>query len=108
MQRQRALAAPAFAGAHGHEMTHSGEPVGNASALLGNLLENSRPSVADDVVVALHFCGCCVRGLIAYTVVADQDELAAGTAGCIIKSRKRKELSNGDLDCHLARGCALS
>ena len=54
MQRQRALADAAFAGAHGHEMTHAGEPVGDAGALLGNLLEDSGPSVADDVVVALH------------------------------------------------------
>ena len=35
-------------------MTHPGEPVGDAGALLGNLLEDSGPSVADDVVVALH------------------------------------------------------
>ena len=35
-------------------MAHSGEPIGNAGALLGNLLEDSRSSVADDVVVALH------------------------------------------------------
>ena len=54
MQRQRALADAAFAGAHGHEMAHAGEPVGDAGALLGNLLEDSGPSVADDVVVALH------------------------------------------------------
>src|SRR5918992_4579868 len=55
MQRQGALADPALAGAHGHEMAHPGEPVGDAGALLGNLLEDSGPSVADDVVVALHF-----------------------------------------------------
>src|SRR5258708_10636887 len=55
MQRQRALADPPLAGAHGHEMTHPGEPVGDAGALLDNLLENSGPSVADDVVVVLHF-----------------------------------------------------
>ena len=54
MQRQRALADSALAGAHGHEMAHAGEPVGDASALFGNLLEDSGPSVADDVVVALH------------------------------------------------------
>jgi hypothetical protein len=54
VQRQSALADPAFAGAHGHEMAHAGEPVGDAAALLGNLLEDSGPSVADDVVVALH------------------------------------------------------
>ena len=35
-------------------MAHPGEPVGDAGALLGNLLEDSGPSVADDVVVALH------------------------------------------------------
>src|SRR5882672_4065280 len=54
MQRQRALADAAFARAHGHEMAHTREPVGDAGALLGNLLEDSRPSVADDVVVTLH------------------------------------------------------
>ena len=54
MQRQGALADPPLAGAHGHEMAHPGEPVGDAGALLGNLLEDSGPSVADDVVVALH------------------------------------------------------
>ena len=54
MQRQGALADPSLAGAHGHEMAHPGEPVGDAGALLGNLLEDSGPSVADDVVVALH------------------------------------------------------
>jgi len=31
-----------------------GEPVGDAGALLGHLLENSGASVPDDVVVALH------------------------------------------------------
>ncbi len=35
-------------------MTHSGEPVGNAGALLGHLLEDAGASVAGDVVVALH------------------------------------------------------
>src|SRR5688572_25150171 len=35
-------------------MTNPGEPVGDAGALLGNLLEDSGASVADDVVVALH------------------------------------------------------
>src|SRR5438552_1999691 len=107
MQRQGALADPAFAGAHGHEMTHPGEPVGDAGALLGNLLENSGPSVANDVVVALHFCGCCVRGLIAYTVEPPKTSSRPGPH-VALKSTKRKELSNGDLDCHLARGCALS
>lgn len=34
-------------------MTH-GEPVADAGALFGNLLEDSGPSVAGDVVVALH------------------------------------------------------
>ena len=40
MQRQGALADAALAGAHGDEMTHPGEPVGDAGALLGNLLED--------------------------------------------------------------------
>ena len=40
MQRQGALADSAFAGADGHEMTHSGEPVGDAGALFGDLLED--------------------------------------------------------------------
>ena len=53
MQRQRALADPALAGAYGHEMAHPCKPVGDAGALLGDLLEDSRASVADDVVVAL-------------------------------------------------------
>jgi hypothetical protein len=35
-------------------MTHAGESVGDAGLLFGNLLEDSGPSVADDVVVALH------------------------------------------------------
>jgi hypothetical protein len=35
-------------------MSHTGEPVGDAGALLGDLLEDPGPSVADDVVVALH------------------------------------------------------
>ena len=62
MQRQGALADPALAGAHGHEVAHPGEPVGDAGALLGDLLEDPGPSVADDVVVALHFSS------LAYTV----------------------------------------
>ena len=47
-------------------MAHPGEPVGDAGALLGNLLEDSGPSVADDVVVALH----AVARTLAYTVRA--------------------------------------
>ncbi len=35
-------------------MAHSGEPVGDAGLLFGDLLEDPGPSVADDVVVALH------------------------------------------------------
>ena len=54
MQRQGALADSALAGAYRHEMAHSREPVSDAGALLGNLLEDSGPSVADDVVVGLH------------------------------------------------------
>src|SRR5262249_51457462 len=60
MQRQRALADAAFTRADGHEVTHAGEPISDAAALLGNLLENSGPSVPDDVVVALHFRGSFV------------------------------------------------
>ena len=45
-------------------MTHPGEPVGDAGALLGNLLEDSGPSVADDVVVALQRAD--VSKLLAY------------------------------------------
>ena len=66
MERQRALADSALAGAHGHEMAHPCEPVGDAGALLGNLLEDSGPSVADDVVVALHLAD--VPRVIAYNV----------------------------------------
>src|SRR5688572_13226617 len=57
MHRQGALADAPLAGAHSHEMAHPGEPFGDAGALLGNLLEDSGTSVADDVVVALHFKG---------------------------------------------------
>jgi hypothetical protein len=46
-------------------MTHLGEPVGDAGSLLGDLLEDPGPSVAGDVVVALHFTD--VRRLLAYT-----------------------------------------
>jgi hypothetical protein len=35
-------------------MAHAGEPLRNAGALRGNLLEDSGSSVADDVVVTLH------------------------------------------------------
>ena len=66
MQRQRALADASLAGADGHEMTNAGEPVGDAGALLGDLLEDSGPSVADDVVVTLHLADV-PRG-IAYNV----------------------------------------
>jgi hypothetical protein len=54
MQRQGALADAALARAHGHEVAHPGEPVGDAGALLGNLLEDARAAVAGDVVVPLH------------------------------------------------------
>jgi hypothetical protein len=36
-------------------MAYAGEPVGDPGALLGHLLEDSRPSVAGDVVVTLHY-----------------------------------------------------
>ena len=63
MQRQGALADPSLAGAHGHEMAHPDEPVGDAGALLGHLLEDSGPSVADDVVIGFHLLprGCAPR-----------------------------------------------
>ena len=67
MQSQGALADPTLAGAHGHEMAHPGKPVGDAAALLGDLLEDSGPSVADDVLVALHLPRH-FRGSIAYIV----------------------------------------
>jgi hypothetical protein len=35
-------------------MANPGEPVSNAGALFGDLLEDSGTAVADDVVVALH------------------------------------------------------
>ena len=38
-------------------MADTGEPVGDAGALLDHLLENSGSSVADDVVITLHFAG---------------------------------------------------
>src|SRR4029434_7516943 len=98
MERQRALADPAFAGTHGDEMTHAGEPVSDAAALFGNLLENSGPSVADDVVVALHF----LRSLLAYTVATVQDEVTPRTASC---SEIRQGAEHG-FDCHRGRGCA--
>ena len=64
MQRQGALADAPLARSHGHEMANTGEPVGDPRALLGNLLEDSGPSVADDVVVALHVAD--VRSWLAY------------------------------------------
>ena len=54
MLRQGASADSPLAGAHGDQMAHSCEPVRDAGALLGNLLEDSGPSVASDIVVALH------------------------------------------------------
>jgi hypothetical protein len=60
VQRQRALADASLSRPHGHEVADSGEPVGDAGALPGDLLEDAGPSVADDVVVALHVAD--VRG----------------------------------------------
>ena len=59
LQRQRALADAALAGADRHEVTHPGQPVGDAGALLRHLLEDAGPSVAGDVVVALHVVVTC-------------------------------------------------
>src|SRR5215213_10018689 len=65
MKCQRALPDPTLAGTHGDDMAHAGEPVSDPGTLLGNLLEDSRPSVADDVLVALHdFAVAYTRGLI--------------------------------------------
>ena len=92
MQRQGALADPALARAHGYEMAHPGEPVGDAGALFGHLLEDSGPSVADDVVVALHLGD--VREPLAYTDLRRQRPCAAppspdGPAlSLIVESRK--------------------
>jgi len=61
VHRQRALTDAALARADGDEMPHPGKAVGDATALLGDLFEDSGPSVADDVVVALHL------GEVAYT-----------------------------------------
>jgi DNA-binding MarR family transcriptional regulator len=47
-QWQGALANPALAGAHSHEIAHLGKPVGDAGALVGNLLEDSGASVAGE------------------------------------------------------------
>src|SRR5829696_8566924 len=60
MQRQGALADAPLAGPDGQQMTHPGEPVGDADALLGDLLEDSGSAVARDVVIALH---CQTGGL---------------------------------------------
>jgi hypothetical protein len=35
-------------------VAHASEPVDDTGALLGDLFEDSRPSVARDVVIALH------------------------------------------------------
>src|SRR5688572_30812193 len=93
MQGEGALADPAFTGAHCHEMTHPGQPVGDAGALLGNLLENSRPAIADDVMVALHFCR--------YGADSLQDR------SLHLKIAEPEELSNGDYDRRCARTRAL-
>jgi hypothetical protein len=54
VHRECALADAAFAGANGDEMTHTCQAVGDTAALSGDLFEDSRAPVADDVVVALH------------------------------------------------------
>jgi hypothetical protein len=54
MQRQRALADAAFAGADCHEVSHAREPFADTRALLYDLLEDPGSAVADDVVVTLH------------------------------------------------------
>jgi hypothetical protein len=54
MQRQRALAHASLARADRDEVPHGAEAVIDAAALLGNLLEDSGPPVADYVVISLH------------------------------------------------------
>jgi hypothetical protein len=54
MKRQRALADSTLAGPDGHEMAHGSQPVSDAGTLLGNLLEDPGPSVADDILITLH------------------------------------------------------
>jgi hypothetical protein len=72
MQRQRALAHSPFAGADGDEMAHSGEPLGDAGALPGHLLEDPGPSVAGDVVIALHVADLSLhRAAGALTVILE-------------------------------------
>ena len=78
MQRQRALADAPFAGAHGHEMAHPGEPIGDARALLSDLLEDSGSSVADDVVVALHLASLAYTGAARAAARVRRDVLIAG------------------------------
>ncbi len=62
VQRQCALAHTPLAGTHGHEVTHPGKPIGNAGAQSGDLLEDAGPTVADDVVVALHLSDVVYTG----------------------------------------------
>ena len=56
MQRQGALADSSLTGADGDEMADPGKPVGDAGALLDDLLDDPGASVAGDVVVPLHRC----------------------------------------------------
>ena len=53
-----------------HEVAHPGEPVGDAGALLRHLLEDAGPSVAGDVVVALHVDVACTPAAYADRAVA--------------------------------------
>jgi hypothetical protein len=80
MERQGALADAPFARADRHEMTHAGEPIGDSNALLGDLLEDSRPTVPDDVVVRFHV------ECLAYTANA-QPAFAAGVFGGMMSWR---------------------
>ena len=54
MERQGALADASLTGAHGDEVPDPGEPVDNPGALLGDLLEDSGPTVTRNVLIALH------------------------------------------------------
>jgi len=79
VQRQGALANASLAGSNGYEMTHSGEPVGDAGTLFGNLLEDSGSSVADDVVVALHVADVA-RATLSHHVLRRAANVAAGSS----------------------------
>jgi hypothetical protein len=84
-------------------MADPGEPVDDAGALLGDLLQDSGPSVADDVVVALHLVPSPIRpGAAAVPGLSkvQGDELLAYTVPRlrrVIPLAKETGLAGGDL-----------